>query len=102
MTVLVAESICKIGEPFHFSCRVTNTSGRTMDLMMNLKTVPKKGCAHTGTIEDSLGPIEPEKFKFSYKIPFIIFVLFNRKFNLICSHIHYPVHLINIAVDFFH
>ncbi|CAO1433023.1 unnamed protein product [Diamesa tonsa] len=63
LTVLVAESICKIGEPFHFSCRVTNTSGRTMDLMMNLKTVPKKGCAYTGTIEDSLGTIEPEKFK---------------------------------------
>ena len=31
--------------------------------MMNLKTVPKKGCAYTGTIEDSLGTIEPEKFK---------------------------------------
>lgn len=30
---------------------------------MNLKTVPKKGCAYTGTIEDSLGTIEPEKFK---------------------------------------
>ncbi|CAO1425453.1 unnamed protein product [Diamesa serratosioi] len=63
LTVLVAESICKIGEPFPFSCRVTNTSGRTMDLMMNLKTIPKKGCAYTGTIEDSLGTIEPEKFK---------------------------------------
>lgn len=51
LTVVEAESICKISEPFDFKCRVINTSGRTMDLTLNLNTKPKKGCHYTGSSE---------------------------------------------------
>lgn len=51
LTVVKAESICKISEPFDFTCRITNTSGRTMDLTLNLNTKPKKGCHYTGSSE---------------------------------------------------
>lgn len=34
-----------------------------MDLNLNFNTKPKRGHAYTGSMEQSLGNIEPEKFK---------------------------------------
>jgi hypothetical protein len=51
LTVIEADSICKISDPFDFKCRVTNTSTRTMDLHLNLNIKPKKGCRYTGSTE---------------------------------------------------
>lgn len=63
LTVLEAESMCKISAPFVFKCRVTNTSTRSMDISLNFNTKPKRGHAFTGSSEQTLGSIEPENFK---------------------------------------
>ncbi|EAT44427.1 AAEL000579-PA [Aedes aegypti] len=63
LTVIEANSTVKIGEGFDFKCRVTNTSERSMDLLMNLNTNAKVGCGYTGQTEISLGPLEPGKYK---------------------------------------
>lgn len=63
LTVLEAESICKIATPFIFKCRVTNTSTRSMDINLNFNMKPQRIHAYTGSSEQSLGIIEPEKFK---------------------------------------
>lgn len=63
LAVTEANSTVKIGEAFDFRCRVTNTSERSMDLVMNLNTKIKVGCGYTGQTEISLGPLEPGKFK---------------------------------------
>lgn len=62
MTVIEAKSTVKISEGFDFKCRVTNTSDRSMDLVMNLNTKAKVGCGYTGLTEISLGNLEPGKF----------------------------------------
>lgn len=61
LTVIEADSICKISEPFNFKCRVTNTSGRTMDLILNMNTKPRKGGSYTGASEHGIGTIESGK-----------------------------------------
>ncbi|XP_055619261.1 probable trafficking protein particle complex subunit 13 homolog [Toxorhynchites rutilus septentrionalis] len=61
LAVIEAESTCKIGQAFDFKCRVTNTSERSMDLVMNLNTKAKIGCGYTGQTEISLGALEPGK-----------------------------------------
>jgi len=63
MTVLEAESMCQIATPFIFKCRVTNTSTRSMELNLNFNLKPQRGHAFTGSSEQNLGMIEPEKFK---------------------------------------
>lgn len=63
MTVLEAESMCKIATPFVFKCRVTNTSSRSMELNLNFHVKPQRDHAYTGASEQSLGMIEPEKCK---------------------------------------
>lgn len=63
LTVLEAESMCKIATPFVFKCRVTNTSQRSMELGLNFNLKPQRGQAFTGSSEQVLGAIEPEKFK---------------------------------------
>ncbi|XP_062543419.1 probable trafficking protein particle complex subunit 13 homolog [Armigeres subalbatus] len=63
LTVIEANSTVKIGDGFDFKCRVTNTSERSMDLVMNLNTKAKVGCGYTGQTEISLGPLEPGKYK---------------------------------------
>lgn len=63
LTVIEANSTVKIGQGFDFKCRVTNTSERSMDLLMNLNTKAKVGCGYTGQTEISLGPLEPGKYK---------------------------------------
>ncbi|XP_053689256.1 probable trafficking protein particle complex subunit 13 homolog isoform X2 [Sabethes cyaneus] len=62
LTVIEAKSTVKISEGFDFTCRVTNTSDRSMDLVMNLNTKAKVGCGYTGFTEISLGNLEPGKF----------------------------------------
>lgn len=54
LAVIESNSTVKIGESFNFTCRVTNTSERTMDLMMNLNTKVKLGCSYTGSTEYSV------------------------------------------------
>jgi trafficking protein particle complex subunit 13 len=55
--------MCKIATPFIFKCRITNTSTRSMELNLNFNTKPRRGHAYTGSSEQSLGMIEPERFK---------------------------------------
>jgi trafficking protein particle complex subunit 13 len=55
--------MCKIATPFIVRCRVTNTSVRSMELNLNFNTKPRRGQAYTGSSEQSLGIIEPEKCK---------------------------------------
>lgn len=63
LTVLEAESCSKIATPFVFKCRVTNTSQRSVELSLNFNTKPQRGQAFTGSSEQNLGTIEPEKCK---------------------------------------
>lgn len=61
--VIEANSTVKLGEPFNFAVRVTNTSERSMDLTLNLNTVPKKEMNYTGSTEFNVGNIEAGTFK---------------------------------------
>lgn len=51
LTVLEAKSTVKIGEPYDITCRLTNSSERSMDLQLNLNTIAKLGCGYTGASE---------------------------------------------------
>lgn len=51
LTVIEAKSTVKIGEPYDITCRLTNTSERSMDLQLNLNTIAKLGCGYTGASE---------------------------------------------------
>lgn len=55
--------MCKIATPFIFKCRVTNTSNRSMEINLNFNMKARRGHAYTGSSEQSLGMIEPEKCK---------------------------------------
>lgn len=61
--VVEAQSTVKLGEPFHFTIRITNTSDRSMDLMLNLNTIPKKEMSYAGSTEFNVGNIEAGKWK---------------------------------------
>lgn len=63
LSISEAQSITEISKPFIFTCRVINTSTRSMELTLNFNTKRKHGNAYTGSSEQSLGLIEPEKFK---------------------------------------
>ncbi|CRK89262.1 CLUMA_CG003021, isoform A [Clunio marinus] len=63
LTVIEAESMCTIATPFVFKCRVTNTSNRSMELNLNFNMKSRRGHAYTGSSEQSLGMIEPERTK---------------------------------------
>ncbi|XP_052896210.1 probable trafficking protein particle complex subunit 13 homolog [Anopheles moucheti] len=63
LSVIEANSTVRIGEGFNFRCRVTNTSERSMDLLMSLNTKAKPGCGYTGVTEFALGAIEPGQMK---------------------------------------
>jgi trafficking protein particle complex subunit 13 len=63
LSVVEANSTVKIGEPFKFTCRVTNTSDVSMDLLLNLNTSPKVDGGYTGSTEFFLGNLEPGKLK---------------------------------------
>jgi len=63
LTVIDAKNTVKIGEAFDFTCRVTNTSERSMELQLNLNTKPKLESKYTGATEFMLGSIDPEKSK---------------------------------------
>lgn len=63
LSILEASSITEISKPFIFLCRVTNTSTRSMELTLNFNTKRKHGNFYTGTSEQNLGLVEPEKFK---------------------------------------
>uniref|UniRef100_A0A336LLR7 CSON012532 protein n=1 Tax=Culicoides sonorensis TaxID=179676 RepID=A0A336LLR7_CULSO len=63
VSIVESKSTVKIGEPFEFVCRITNTSERSMDLTLNLNASPKAGCAYTGSTEFNIGNIERGKYK---------------------------------------
>lgn len=63
LSILEAQSISEIAKPYYFLCRVTNTSTRSMELTLNFNTKKKHDNAYTGTSEQTLGLLEPEKFK---------------------------------------
>lgn len=63
VTVVKAKSTVRLGEPFEFVVRISNTSDRSMDLNLNLNTIPKKNMAYTGATEFCVGNIEPGKHK---------------------------------------
>jgi hypothetical protein len=51
----------EISKPFSFMCRVTNTSTRSMEINLNFNTKKRQGGFYTGSSEQNLGLIEPEK-----------------------------------------
>lgn len=51
LTVLEANSTVRIGDPYDITCRLTNSSERSMDLQLNLNTTAKLGCGYTGASE---------------------------------------------------
>ncbi|XP_005174790.1 probable trafficking protein particle complex subunit 13 homolog [Musca domestica] len=63
LEVIDAMNIVKIGEPFTFTCRVTNTAERPMDLMVKLPTPLDYNCPYTGSAEFSLGVIDPGQYR---------------------------------------
>jgi trafficking protein particle complex subunit 13 len=63
LTILEASAITEISKPFIFQCRVNNTSTRSMELTLDFNTKRKNGNAYTGSSEQNLGLLEPEKFK---------------------------------------
>lgn len=63
LSILEASSLTEISKPFIFVCRVTNTSTRSMELTLNFNTKRKHGNAYTGSSEQNLGLIEPERYK---------------------------------------
>lgn len=62
MEVIDAMNIVKIGEPFTFTCRVTNTADRPMDLMVKLPTPLDFNCPYTGSAEFSLAVVDPGQY----------------------------------------
>lgn len=62
LEVIDAMNIVKIGEPFTFTCRVTNTAERPMDLMVKLPTPLEFNCPYTGSAEFSLGVVDPGQY----------------------------------------
>lgn len=63
LTVVEAKNVVRIGEMFDFTCRVTNTSERTMDLQLKMITKSQIDCDYTGTTDFALGSIESEQSK---------------------------------------
>lgn len=59
MEVIDAKNIVKIGEPFTFTCRVTNTADRPMDLIVKLPTPLDFNCPYTGSAEFRIGSVDP-------------------------------------------
>ncbi|CAD7015230.1 probable trafficking protein particle complex subunit 13 homolog [Ceratitis capitata] len=59
LEVIDAQNIVKIGEPFTFVCRVTNTAEHIMDLVVKLETQLEFGCDYTGATEFSIGKLAP-------------------------------------------
>lgn len=59
LEIIEALNIVKIGEPFTFLCRITNTTDRPMDLIVKLPTVLDFNCPYTGSTEFCLGPVDP-------------------------------------------
>lgn len=60
LTVIQAKNIVKIDESFDFTCRVTNTSERVMELQLKLNKTPTLGCSYTGSTDFSLGTLEAD------------------------------------------
>lgn len=58
VAVVEAKSSVNLGEPFDFVVRITNTSERSMDLTLNLRTQPRENMQYTGSTEFSVGNIE--------------------------------------------
>jgi hypothetical protein len=63
LSILEASSMSEIAKPFTFSCRVSNTSTRSMEINLNFNTKKRQGLFYTGSSEQNLGLIEPEKAK---------------------------------------
>lgn len=63
LEVIDAMNIVKIGEPFTFTCRVTNTADRPMDLMVKLPTPLDYNCPYTGSAEFGLAVVDPGQYR---------------------------------------
>ncbi|CAG9811110.1 unnamed protein product [Chironomus riparius] len=63
LSIIEANSISEISKPFIFNCRITNTSTRSMELNLNFNIKQKHCNLYTGSSEQNLGLIEPDKFK---------------------------------------
>lgn len=63
LTVIEAKNVVRIGDLFDFTCRITNTSERPMDLHLKLIAKSQPGSDYTGTTDFSLGSIEVEHSK---------------------------------------
>lgn len=61
--MIESNSTVKIGSSFNFTCRITNASERSMEIMLNLNTKLKFDCGYTGSTEFMVGSIESGKFK---------------------------------------
>ena len=51
LSVIEAKSTVRIGQPYDITCRITNTSERSMELQLCLNTKTKLGCGYTGDTE---------------------------------------------------
>lgn len=63
LIVIEAKNIVKIGEPFTFICRVSNTTERPMELHAKLDTKTRFGCDYTGSAEFNIGQVDAGKYK---------------------------------------
>lgn len=61
LSVIEASSTVRLGDPFQFTCRITNTSERSMELMLILKTKTSLKSTYTGNTEFVMGTIESGK-----------------------------------------
>lgn len=63
LSVIEANSTVKIGDAFNFTVRITNTSERSMELMLSLKITPCADATYMTGSEFVLGAIESGKFQ---------------------------------------
>ncbi|CAH0382909.1 unnamed protein product [Bemisia tabaci] len=59
LSITELPNIVQLEKPFNFKCRITNTSERLMNLVLNL--LPVTGLAWRGISGKHLGPLEPNK-----------------------------------------
>lgn len=63
MSVIEAKNLVKIGDPFTFTCKVTNTSDRPIELEVKLVSEASFKCDYIASSEFYLGGIDPGNSK---------------------------------------
>ena len=63
LEIVDAKNMVRVGEPFTFVCRVTNTSERVMDLRVKLEASMDVDCDYTGSSDFLLGSLDPAAYR---------------------------------------